>query len=220
VKLLGETGFEEGFFRSLDFALGKRPEAENFHSTGQGFGYFGEEQGVGGSRQKEAARGAVGVDTALNGQEKAGGPLDLIENHSFRQPGDEPIRIGLSGPQDGGIVHGEELGLVAVDLEILHQCGLPSLAGTLHKNHRGICQGSKNPRGYKTLSHGVNSTKKWTNINHFMADLQNQSLQRKVFTSPKLSGYHFIFTFKILNYSVLYLHEFGGTHASSIRLIT
>jgi len=93
--------------RAGDPALRGRAEPEDLDPAGERVGERRDEQDVRRAGEQEPARAAVPVDGELEGRERAGSALHLVERRACRKLGHEPRRVGLRGGVRGFIVLGE-----------------------------------------------------------------------------------------------------------------
>ena len=135
---VGEHGIDEAVRCSVDLSLGKRPQLDGLHLTGQRVGQRSQAEHPGRAGQQEATRPWVGVHLLLDGEQQLRDTLDFIDDHRLRQV-NEAGWVLLRGPTSDSSVEGAPLGRVRSS-DQLDQGALPALTRAVDQHHPGVPQ--------------------------------------------------------------------------------
>ena len=92
-----EQGVNEALAGALQFTLRERPERQDLHTSGQGFGEFGQQQDIGRPGQQETPRRSLAIHFKFEGPKELGGQLDLIDDHRRGKAGQESAGVAGGG---------------------------------------------------------------------------------------------------------------------------
>ena len=89
LEATGQEVSEEGSGFSFLLCLGERMKLNDFHPAGERVAQLGNQQQIGGTREKESPGAAVPVNSSLKSPEKSGGTLNFVQNHRIREGSNE-----------------------------------------------------------------------------------------------------------------------------------
>ena len=126
--------------------LGKGPQRQDLHSSGQRFGEPGQKEHVGGAGQEEPAGTAKPVHLPLDGRKKLGSLLDFVDGDQAFETLQKAGRIRRHGSQRGQVVQAEIVGAITFRNQRLNQRGLPGLPCAIEQDYGRVIQSGHHSR--------------------------------------------------------------------------